>query len=103
MQTASFFVHRETSSQKEIDTFLTSCKYSRMCEKFHSGKLDLHCIAEIRAYWVETKSSVRSTTLDIRYYQILDNLPLFVFMWWEDLKRFLGSGWVEKSRVPASG
>ena len=43
----------------------------------------LHCIAEIRAYWVENKTFCDrqpSTSLP----NCLTMLPLFVFIWWED-------------------
>ena len=37
---ASFFVHGEFFNQQEPMIFLTVCRCSRLCEKFHSGTLD---------------------------------------------------------------
>ena len=59
--------------------------------------IKLHCIVEIRAYWVET-NLLRSITLNI-FTRLLDN-EAFIFTWWEEFKGFLGRGWVENSMVP---
>ena len=63
----------------------------------------LHCIAEIRAHWVETKlfeiDNPRPRALDI-ITRLLDNAA---FVCIHVVGRFLGSAWVEKWRVSASG
>ena len=40
----------------------------------------LHCIAEIRAHWAETKPSI---TLDI-ITRLFDNAAFVLFRWWQD-------------------
>ena len=59
----------------------------------------LHCIAEIRAHWAETKPSI---TLNI-ITRLFDNAAFVCIQVVARFSKDLKSGWVEKSRVSASG
>ena len=68
----------------------------------HVKPISIYNVLQKYAHIGLNQNLFRSTTLDI-IARFLTMLPLFVFMWWEDSQKILGSAWVEKSRVSALG